>query len=352
MRTEEARSRLLLGAVCVVAGAVMFALAGVAIKFASDSLSSESIVFWRSVISMAILMPWALARRSRWFRPDNMALIGLRAGTIVLSLYCYYYAVSVIPLADAVLLLSSSPIFVPLLGLLLFRFPLDRRALLAVLAGFLGVLLILQPGVGTVSPGAVFGLLAGLFGAIGVVVVWRMPAQEDPARIAFFLALVSAIVFAMPTAMAGDWPTGGDWLPLLALGVFSTVAHLLFAFACLVAPADRIITLEYSTVVFAAVLGWLIWGEQPDLLFVAGGILVVGAAVYVVRVRGRAPLSTRSERSTESAVAAMSRATSRSPVTRWVIDKVLRFAARKRARARRSRPAASAPSPWARRRAW
>ena len=289
MTTERARNRVVLGAACVIVGAVMFALSGVAIKMASASLSSETIVFWRNAISVMILAPWALKRRERWFRPDNMKLIGIRACTVVVSLYCYYYAVSVIPLADAVLLISSSPIFIPLLGFLLFRFPLDPRVLLAVLIGFLGVSLILQPSAEDFNFGALIGLLAGIFGAIGVVVVWKMPSHEDPGRIAFFLALFSAIVFAVPVAISGEWPDGQDWLPLLALGVFSTVAHLLFAYACLIAPADRIITLEYSTVIFASILGWIIWGEQPDLLFIAGGILIIGAAIHVVRSHAKSP---------------------------------------------------------------
>lgn len=267
----------------------MFAFSGVAIKISSASLSSETIVFWRNVISIIILAPWALKRRERWFRSDNMNLIGIRAGTVVLSLYCYYYAVSVIPLADAVLLISSSPIFVPLLGFLLFRFPLDRRVLVAVLVGFLGVSMILQPSAGQFNIGALVGLLAGIFGAIGVVVVWKMSSHEDPGRIAFFLALFSAIVFAVPAVAAGEWPRGSDWLPLLALGACSTIAHLLFAYAVLIAPADRIITLEYSTVIFASVLGWVIWGEQPGLLFIVGGAMIVGAAIHVVRSQTKSP---------------------------------------------------------------
>ena len=179
--------------------------------------------------------------------------------------------------------MSSSPIFVPLFGLLLFRFPLDRRALAAVLVGSLGVALILDPTGGTLNLGALMALLAGLFGAVGVVVVWKMPADEDPRRIAFFLALLSAAVFAVPAAVSGDWPRGADWWPLLALGLSSTLVHLLFAHACLIAPADRIITLEYSVVVLASALAWLIWGEQPGLLLIFGGALIVGASVFVVR---------------------------------------------------------------------
>ena len=283
MTTHTARNRLFVGAACILLGALMLALSGVAVRLATASLSTESIVFWRSAISVLILLPWAMVQARHWFRADNMSLIGLRAGTFALSLYCYYYAISVISLADAALLVSSSPIFVPLFGLLLFRFPLDRRALAAVLVGFLGVALILDPAGDTLNLGASMALLAGIFGAVGVVVVWKMPADEDPARIAFFLALLSAAVFALPAAVSGDWPRGADWWPLLALGLSSTLAHLLFAYACLIAPADRIITLEYSVVVFASALAWLIWDEQPGLLLILGGALIVGASVLVVR---------------------------------------------------------------------
>ena len=63
------------------------------------------------------------------------------------------------------------------------------------------------------------------------------------------------------------------------LGVFSTAAHLLFALGCLIAPADRVITLDYTAVLFASALGWLIWSEAPDLWLVLGGALIIGAGI-------------------------------------------------------------------------
>jgi drug/metabolite transporter (DMT)-like permease len=267
----------------------MFSLSGVSIKLAASALPSESIVFWRNAASLLILAPWALLHRRRCFRRDNIKLITARALAVLASLYCYYYSVALIPLADAVLLNFSSPLFVPLLGLLLFRLPLDRVVQLAVMIGFLGVTIVLQPGSGVFQPAAVVGLIGGGLGGLAVVVLWRMPSSESPVRVAFFLSLVGLVISAAPMAAAGVWPGPEQWPALAMLGVFSTAAHLLLTLGCLIAPADRVITLDYLAVIFAALLGWLIWDERPEVTLLLGGLLIIGAGIFVIRSRRRRP---------------------------------------------------------------
>ena len=300
MSTEELRNRLVLGAFCVIGAALMFSFAGVSIKIAASSLSNNTIVFWRNAISLAILTPWALMNARRWFRRGNMKLITMRAVTVLASLYCYYYAIAVIPLADAVLLNFTSPIFVPLLGLLIFRFALDKSVLLAALIGFFGVFLVLQPDAGVFEPAALVGLLGGALGGLAVVALWKMPSGEHPGRIAFFFALIGVAISAVPVVVSGEWPSSSDWLPLVMLGVFSTAAHLLFALGCLIAPADRVITFDYTAVLFASALGWLIWGEEPDLVLVLGGVLIIGAGIYVTQSPPKRPPPAQIQRIAQS----------------------------------------------------
>ena len=296
MLGEDRQNRLALGAFCVIGAALMFSLAGMSIKLVAGSLSNESIVFWRNVISLAILAPWAMVNRAQWFRRQNMKLITMRALAVLASLYCYYYAVAAIPLTDAVLLNFSSPIFVPVLGLLMFRFSLDRSVLLAVLIGFLGVSLVLKPGAGVFEPAALVGLVGGGLGGLAVVALWRMPGGEHPARIAFFFALIGVGISAVPVVVSAEWPSGSTWLWLVMLGVFSTAAHLLLALGCLIAPADRVITLDYTAVFFASALGWMIWGEEPDLLLILGGALIIGAGIYVMRPQPKRPSPAQTQR--------------------------------------------------------
>jgi drug/metabolite transporter (DMT)-like permease len=275
--------QLVLGALFVVAAGLMFALAGASIKMASANLSSPSIVFWRNAISLVILMPWAL-----WYWPEslqtrNLNLILLRAVAVVASLYCYYFALSAISMVDAVLLNFSSPIFVPILGFLIYRFPINKTVLVAVAIGFAGVALVLKPGMGVFEPAALIALAAGVLGGLAVVAIWRMHGDEHPARIAFYFAFFGLLISGVPMLWIGQMPDLNDWLPLLMLGVFSTAAHLLLAYGCLMAPTDRVITLDYTAVIFAAILGWLFWDEGVDTFVIVGTMLVVGAGILVTR---------------------------------------------------------------------
>lgn len=283
--TAAGRDRVLLGAALVAAAGLMFALAGMAIKMAGAHLSSVEVLFWRNLLSLAILMPWILWHWPRSLRPEHGGLMALRGVAVVASLLCYYYAVKALPLAEAVLLNFSSPIFVPLLGFLLFRFALDRKVLLAVAVGFAGVALILKPGTDFFRPDALIGVASGALGGLAAVAVWRMPADESPVRIAVYFALIGIAIAAGPAIVVNPalLPPAEAWPPLVMLGLFSTAAHILFARGCLVAPADRVSPLDYTAVFFAAALGWLIWGEGVDGFTAAGTALIVAGGVIAIR---------------------------------------------------------------------
>lgn len=275
----------ILGAAYVAAASLTFALTGVAVRMAAETLPNEAIVFWRNLISLLILFPWIVWRWPHSVRTRNLNLHLLRSLATLAALYCYYLALTKIPLADAVLLTFSSPLFVPLIGFLLFRFHIDRTVIVAVLVGFLGIVLVIKPGSAIFEPAALIALLAGLFGALAVTAIWRMSGAEPAARILVYFAAIGLVVSSVPMFWIWRLPTPGEWPALVAVGALSTLAHLWFAHGCTIAPSDRANTLNYMSVVFAALLGWAIWDEQIDALAVTGAALVVVAGIIVVRCR-------------------------------------------------------------------
>ena len=285
------RRRVILGAALVAAAGLMFALAGMGIKMAEESLSSFEVLFWRNVLSLAILTPWVLWHWPRSMRPAHRGLMAMRGVALVAALLCYYHAVSVLPLAEAVLLNFSAPIFVPVLGFLLFRFALDGRVLAAVLIGFAGVALILKPGTEFFQPAALIGAASGVLGGLSAVAIWRMPTDENPIRIAVYFALIGILVTLTPVLMDPTLPPAEAWPGLIMLGVFSTAAHVLFAKGSLIAPTDRVGTFIYTAVVFAAVFGWLFWDEGVDWLMAGGAVLIVAAGVIAIRAGRPRPAS-------------------------------------------------------------
>jgi drug/metabolite transporter (DMT)-like permease len=277
-----------MGAIYVTAASLMFALAGAAAKLGATGLANETIVFWRSLISLALVLPWALRDFPERIRSRNLRFHILRSLASTGSLYCFYYAVAVLPVAEGILLNFTAPLFVPFLGYLLFRFAVSGRVVLAVTIGFVGVALILKPGGGIIQAGALIGLLGGFCGAVATVAIWRMSGRESAMRIIFYFALVGALITAGPAFAAFESPSGREWITLGVLGVCSTLAHLFFAHGCTIASSDRVNTLIYTSIVFAAFFGWTIWGDRIDVLGATGAIVVVAASIIATRT-ARAP---------------------------------------------------------------
>ena len=107
--------------------------------------------------------------------------------------------------------------------------------------------------------------------------------RRAPPRIAVYFALIGIAITAGPVLVEPRLPPAETWPALAILGVCSTVAHVLFARGCLIAPADRVGTLHYTAVLFAAGLAWLIWDERVDWFMAAGTLLIVVASVIAVR---------------------------------------------------------------------
>lgn len=278
---------LVRGAIYVLASGLMFALGGVAVKLASHELPGEVVVFWRNLFNFVLLLPWLWYKGLDSIRTQRLPLHILRSMAGLAAIYCYFYAIRRIPLADAVLLLSTNPIFTPPIGYLFFRMPVQPKTLIAGVIGLVGVAFVVRPTVAGLSFGALSGVASGVLGGLAVVAIWRMANSEPAMRIMFYFGLFSTLVSAIPLSWSWAVPHPESWVALGAIGVFTTLAHILFAIGCTVAPADRANIWSYTSVVFAAALAWGLWGERADLLMVIGAILVTVSGTMATRATWR-----------------------------------------------------------------
>jgi len=276
------------GALYMVASALLFAGMSVAVKVASGSLSNVVIVFFRSALGLAALVPWLVgpgAPDLRTGRPGEHLVRGL-AG--LASMYCFFYAIGHMAVADAVLLNYSLPLFVPLIERLWLGEAFPERLWPVLGAGFLGVVLILRPGAGLFEPAALVGLAAALLAALAQVGIRRLTRTEPVTRIVFYFAAISTALSALPLAGAWRNPERSLWPVLASLGVLATLAQLLLTRAYACAPAAQVGPFIYTAVVFAGLLDWALWGHVPDRWFAIGAVLVCGAGVLTLRLRSLA----------------------------------------------------------------
>jgi drug/metabolite transporter (DMT)-like permease len=280
---------LRLGALYMVASALLFASMAASVRVAARELPNAPIVFFRHFIMLVFLLPW-LGRAGRHaLDTDDFRGHLVRGLAGVSAVACYFYAIARLRLADAVLLNQSMPLFIPLVERAWLGARIPRRLWGVLALGFAGLLLILRPGTGVFEPVALVGLASAVFASISQVGIRRLTRTEPVARIVFYFGLVASVVALPPAAWWWKTPSAGTWAVLLLMGAFATVGQFTLTRAYLHAPAASVGPFLYAGPVFAGLLDWLIWNRLPDALFVVGAIVVVLAATLALRLRGVSP---------------------------------------------------------------
>ena len=268
------------GAWWMVLAAASFGLMGVFVKLAAATLGTVELVFWRTAFAVLLLGGNALLRRQSFATP--LLARHLQRGVLgYVSLLCYFYGISHLPLSTAVTLNYTSPLFLALLSMLLLRERLSAAAMLAMLLGFAGVALLLKPtldGVGMLP--ALLGLGSGFLAGWSYLHVRELgQAGEAEWRTVFYFALISTLG-GLLLMLGQQWhPLDAANLPwVLGLGVTAMIAQLAMTRAYKLGRKLLVANLSYLTVVFSALFGMLVWQHviTVDELLAMGLIILSG----------------------------------------------------------------------------
>jgi len=282
----ELHSDLPRGALYMVCGGFMFAAMGAAVKLLSASFGNPMVVFARSALGLVLLLPWLARVGPAGIRTRALREHLVRGVAGLLSMYCFFFVLARMRLADAVLLNYSAPLFVPFIERAWLGEEFSPRLWRGIAIGFVGLLLILKPGLTLFQPAALVGVLAALLAGTAQVGVRRLTQTEPVTRIVFYFALASTLLSAAPAALT--WtplpPIGSIAGTLAALGVSATLGQLAMTRAYSYAPAAQVGPFIYSAVVFAGLFDWALFAKLPDLLSVLGAFLICAAGVLTLRV--------------------------------------------------------------------
>jgi drug/metabolite transporter (DMT)-like permease len=263
-------------------GAAAFSITGACIKAAAVWASNEQIVFCRSLINFLVLVPWALRAGRGGLATQRLGGHLWRAGLGLTAMYCFFYAIPRLPLAEAMLLNYSSPLYLPFVAWLWIREKPPGSALLAALIGLTGIAMIVKPGVhGLSGSAALIGWFSGLLAATAMVSIRRIADTEPTVRIVFYFAAFSSALSLLPALWFWKPLPTAAWWPLLGAGLAATLGQLALTRAYSLAAAALVGPFTYTCVVFSALIAWIVWGEALDALSIAGGLVVIGSCILV-----------------------------------------------------------------------
>lgn len=266
-------------AIHAILAAAAFAVAGACIKAASDTPNAV-VVFVRCSVSLLTLLPWLLRHGPSALKTRRLGGHLWRAAFGVAAMYCFFYAIGALPLATAVLLAYSTPLWVPFIA---WGWIAEKPPLIvfpAALLGLAGITLIVKPDAHTFNgSAALIGLASGVLAACAMVGIRRIADTEPAERVVFYFALLATLTSSVPLLWSWQTPSLQTLVELAAAGVFATLGQLQLTRAYAFAPAARVGPFSYSAVLFSALLAWWLWDERLDLLAAVGTLLVIASAL-------------------------------------------------------------------------
>lgn len=275
------KSAVAAGIALMLAGCFMFSLNDTLGKWLVATYSVGQLLLIRSIAALLLLAP--LIHRVGWraFRAaPRPGLQVLRAALSSCEVGLFYWAVAYLPLADVVTYYLAGPIFVTALSALLLREKVGWRRWSAVLVGFAGVLVALRPSSASFSLPALIALTGSAFFAFLMIVTRTVRGTSDVVLVS--TQMVGTLVIGAVLAPIG-WvtPNPRDFLLLGLLGVVAMVAHGCINRSLKLAPASVVVPYQYTLILWAMVLGYLVFGDAPGLLLIAGASIIVAAGIYI-----------------------------------------------------------------------
>jgi drug/metabolite transporter (DMT)-like permease len=269
---------VVLSALAFASIAAMSALAKEADRYAA----TEVTVLFQNLICLVAIAPVALRHGTGPLGTERFWLHVLRAATGTGAWLALFYAITLIPLTNAVLLAYSAPLWLPLIAWMLGGQRVAGRVWLGVALGFLGIVLVLHPSSSPLNLGAVLGLLAAVLLALALLSVRWLGATEPTERILFYYFLLSTLMIAPFAVFTWQAPDGWAWLYLLGIGICLLLSQVLIVVAYRHASAVTLAPVIYSVIVFTALINWAVWGRVPTLLEATGMLVVIVGGMIAV----------------------------------------------------------------------
>jgi drug/metabolite transporter (DMT)-like permease len=291
-------SRLLVGIGVTMLGVLVFALSNALAKWLTGGYPVGQILFVRSVVVLAILAFLVTREDIRAMRQDGRPWLHVwRAILSAVEVVCFYWAIVELPLAGGTTIYLAGPIYVTAMSAIFLREDVGWRRWLAVLAGFGGVVVALQPSGLSFTIHAAVSVAGSVMYAISLVITRRLRGTPTTLLVGvqvvplLLITALSAWPLQPATSLVGGWimPGPADAAILALVGVLSLVGYWCINRGLQLAPASVITPFNYVSIVWATILGYLVFAEIPTPAMVAGAAIIVAAGLYIVlreRVRG------------------------------------------------------------------
>ena len=272
----------LMASILMLGSAFLFTVMITGIRFASNEVNPVIIVFYRNFFGFIIVGPMMYRSGLSILKTDKLNLYLLRSFVGLLAMFTWFHGVINTPLAEAVALNFTMPLFVIIVAAIALTEKIRWRRWLATIVGFFGTLVVLKPGFEEISFGHIQILLSSLFMAIAFILVKKLSATEPPNRIVIYMLLINTPISFVPALFFWEWPSFFALIWLAIIGVTGTFAHLMFTKSVSLVDITSIIPIDFSRLPMTAIIAYFIFLEKPSLNAFLGGLIIFLSTMYIL----------------------------------------------------------------------
>jgi drug/metabolite transporter (DMT)-like permease len=281
----------LVGVSCLSSMTVLIKLAG------QRGITTPEMMFWRQAFAIPVVLFFVLATAGlSSLKTERFGLHASRTIFGLITMFLTFSSYLLLPLAEATTLGFTTPIFATILSALILRERTGLHRWGAVLIGFVGVLIVVQPGSGDIPlRGALVGLSSAFLIGCMSLLIRQMGKTEAAATTVFYFSLLSVPLLAPFLIYAHSSPDTTGWLLMVAIGMVGGAGQIAFTAALRFAPVSAVVAMDYIALLWSTVFGWLVWEHLPTVATWIGAPIIIISGLYIAWREHRLQLKTARE---------------------------------------------------------
>ena len=263
-------------------------ISGGMVRELAGQIPTMELVFFRNMVALAVLIP--VVRRQGVGLPDRrqMPIYALRVLFAYGAMVMLFYALARMPIADVYALQYMIPIFTIVLAVLVLKQHADAHSWGACLAGFAGALIVMRPGIIEITLASAAALCTAFMHAGSNTTIKILSRRDNPEVITLWTNVLMLPLSLIPTLFLWVTPTAEQWPLVIGIGIISSIGGYCFTRSVSAADARIVQPFQFSRMIFATAIGWIMFSELPDIWTWVGAAVIFAASYYVVYREGRA----------------------------------------------------------------
>ena len=269
------------GILWMAGAAVCWALNTILIRPISLELPPIELLFLRCFFAAILFIPFIAKVGFKNMKMGRPSLYFMRAAAMFVSMLMWIYAVKFLPIAEAVSLGFTAPLFATMLAALILREKVGIRRWTAVFFGFVGAMVIIRPGVAVFDTAALYVLVNAATWASAIILSRVMSRTESPTVIVGYMFIMLTPATLIPTLFVWQTPTWTALILVFTLAATGTLGHIAVSRALTVAETSVVVPLEYLQLPLAAVASYFLFSEVPDIWTPIGAAIIIATVLYI-----------------------------------------------------------------------